>query len=211
MTVVCRSKSTGKALRAALVLAVMGTTTVDSRAQATAAAAVESPAPRAAGAIADYVIGPADTLSIVYWRERDLSADVSVRPDGKISLPLLNDIQAAGLTPSELRDHLIQQSRKFVEDPAVTVIVKEMNSRRVFITGEVTRPGSYALTGPTTVLQLIAMSGGLRDYADSKHIVILRGENGRQMSFPFNYKDVSSRKSLQQNIELKPGDTVIVP
>jgi polysaccharide biosynthesis/export protein len=159
----------------------------------------------------DYVIGAEDLLSIVYWRDKDMSAEVTVRPDGKISLPLLNDLQAAGLTPDQLRDRLVAESKRFIEDPNVTVVVRQINSRKVFITGEVNKPGPYPLSGPTTVLQLIAVAGGLRDYADEKNIVIVRTENGRQASYRFNYKDVASRKNLGQNIALKPGDTVIVP
>jgi polysaccharide biosynthesis/export protein len=159
----------------------------------------------------EYIIGADDVLSIVYWKDKDMSSEVSVRPDGKISLSLLNDVQAAGLTPTQLRDGLIEQSRRFLADPDITVIVHAINSRKVFITGEVAHPGPYPLTGPTSVLQLIAVAGGLRDYADGKRIVILRTENGGPVTYLFNYKEVSSRKNLTQNIELKPGDTVIVP
>jgi polysaccharide export outer membrane protein len=159
----------------------------------------------------DYVIGPEDVLSVVYWREKDMSNDVAVRPDGKISLPLLNDVAAAGLTPTQLRDSLTEASKQFFEDPSITVVVKQMNSRRVFITGEMAKPGPYPLMGPTTVLQLLSVAGGLRDYANGKKILILRTEKGHSVSYPFNYKDVVSGKNLQQNIELKPGDTVVVP
>ena len=160
---------------------------------------------------ADFVIGPDDVLTVVFWREKDMSGDVSVRPDGKISLPLLNDVQASGLTPEQLRVQLTEAASKFIEEPTVTVVVKAINSRRVFITGQVTKPGPYPLAGPTTVLQLIAMAGGVLEYADAKNIAILRTEEGRPVSFRFNYKDVSQRKNLKQNIELKPGDTIIVP
>jgi|RhiMetdeSRZDD1v2_1073273.scaffolds.fasta_scaffold1280561_1 polysaccharide biosynthesis/export protein len=159
----------------------------------------------------DYVIGPEDVLSVVYWFDKDLSTDVSVRPDGKISLPLLNDIQAAGLTPTQLRQRLFEESKRFIQDPNVSVVVKQINSRKAFITGEVSKPGPYPLISPTTVLQLIAMAGGLKDYARSKNIIIVRNENGRTTTFPFNYKEVVASKNLRQNIELKPGDTVIVP
>src|SRR5262249_4932412 len=148
---------------------------------------------------------------IVFWRDKDMSTEVAVRPDGKISLPLLNDILAAGLTPETLRQNLTKAASKFIEDPTVTVVVKEINSRKVFITGQVTKPGPYSLTGPTTVVQLIAMAGGLQEYADGKNITIMRTENGKPASFKFNYKDVLHGRNLKQNIELKPGDTVIVP
>ena len=189
----------------------------DASAQA-AAPPPPGPAPAASKAAAaattvpaDYTIGPDDVLSIVYWRDKDMTGDVAVRPDGNISLPLLNDVSAAGLTPAQLRDRLTEASKKYFEDPSITVVVKQMNSRKVFITGEVAKPGPYPLTGPTTVLQLISIAGGLREYADGKKIIVIRTENGRPMAYPFNYKDVVSRKNLRQNIELKPGDTVIVP
>jgi len=158
-----------------------------------------------------YVIGPEDQLSIVYWREKDLSADVVVRPDGLISLPLLNDVNANGLTPEQLRVAITQGASKFIEEPTVSVVVKAINSRRVFITGQVAKPGPFPLGGPTTVLQLISIAGGIAEYAKKSEIVVIRNENGKTTTFPFNYDQVIKRKNLTQNIELKPGDTVIVP
>lgn len=184
---------------------------------ASARQSAATPAQRPSGSPAeapvpgDYTIGPEDVLNIVFWREADISAEVVVRPDGKISLPLINEIVAAGLTPAQLRDALIDQAKRFVKEPNVTVIVRQINSRKVFITGNVERPGPYPLGGGMTVLQLIALSGGLREFADSKKIVITRTENGKSVSLPFNYNDVSKGKKLDQNIQLKPGDTVIVP
>jgi len=160
---------------------------------------------------ADYVIGPDDVLTVVFWREKDMSTDVAVRPDGMITLPLLNDVQAAGLTPEQLRESLTTAAEKFFEGPTVAVVVKAINSRKVFITGMVSKPGPYPLTGPTTVTQLIAMAGGLHEFAKKKNITILRTENGRETAIRFNYQDVMKRKNLKQNIELKPGDTIIVP
>jgi polysaccharide export outer membrane protein len=160
---------------------------------------------------ADYVIGPDDVLGIVFWREQDLSSEVTVRPDGKISLPLLNEIQATGLTPEQLRSNLTQAANRYVEDPAVTVVVKAVNSRKVFITGQVNKPGPYPLSAPTTVLQLLATAGGVQEYAKAERIVVMRTENGKTVSHKFNYKQVSQGKNLQQNIELKPGDTIVVP
>jgi len=160
---------------------------------------------------AGYVIGPEDVLTIVFWRDKDLSAEVVVRPDGKISLPLLNDVVAAGYTPEELRAQLVKGAAKFLEDPNATVVVKEIHSRKVFVTGQVSKSGSYPLTGEMNVLQMIAHVGGLLEYADSKNIVVLRTENGQERRFKFNYKDVVKGKNLQQNILLKPGDTIIVP
>ena len=159
----------------------------------------------------DYVIGPDDVLTVVFWREKDLSGDVAVRPDGMITLPLLNDVKATGLTPEQLRDELTKAAEKFVEVPSVTVVVKEINSRNVFVTGMVGKSGPFPLTGPTTVMQMLAMAGGVHEFADTKNITILRTENGRQIALRFNYNDVKKRKNLKQNIELKPGDTIIVP
>jgi polysaccharide export outer membrane protein len=160
---------------------------------------------------ADYVIGAEDILTVVFWREKDLSSDVVVRPDGRISLPVLQDVHAAGLTPEQLRDSLTKTAERFVEDPNVTVIVKEINSRRVYITGQVAKPGPYNVTSPLTVVQLIAFAGGLLEYADGKNVRIMRTENATPMSYKFNYKEVTEGKNLKQNIQLRPGDTVIVP
>jgi polysaccharide biosynthesis/export protein len=159
----------------------------------------------------EYTIGADDVLSIVFWRDKELTADVTVRPDGKISLPLLNDVQASGFTPAQLKDRIVEESKKYVEDPNVTVVVKQINSRKVFIAGEVRKPGPYPLTAPTTVLQLLSIAGGLGDYAKSEKIMVVRIENGKQISYKFNYKEVIEGKKLAQNIELKPGDTIIIP
>jgi polysaccharide export outer membrane protein len=160
---------------------------------------------------AGYVIGPDDILDVLYWRDKDMSAEVAVRPDGLITLPLLNDVQAAGLTPDQLREFLTRAAAKYVEEPNVTVVVKTINSRKVFVMGQVAKPGPYPLSGPTTVMQALAVAGGILEFADSRHILIMRTENGRPVALPFNYKDVLKRKNLKQNIELKPGDTVVVP
>jgi polysaccharide biosynthesis/export protein len=158
-----------------------------------------------------YVIGARDVLSVIFWRDKDMSADVSVRPDGMISLPLINEVKAEGLTPDQLRDQVAQRAARYVTEPTVSIVVREINSRQVFITGEVNKPGAYSLMMPTSVMQLISLAGGLREYAKSKEIVILRTEGGKQSAIPFNYKDVINRKKLTQNIMLQPGDTVIVP
>ncbi len=176
-----------------------------------AAAAAAAPRPSDPVVPAGYVIGTDDVLSIVYWKDKDMSADAKVRPDGRIALPLINEVQAAGLTPEQLHQRITEESKKYMEDANITVVVREINSRRVFITGEVNKPGPYPLTSATSVLQLISLAGGLRDYANSKKIVIMRTENGRSISLPVNYKDVASGRKLEQNIELKPGDTVVVP
>jgi polysaccharide biosynthesis/export protein len=160
---------------------------------------------------ADFIIGSDDVLNIVFWRDKDMSTEVQVRPDGKISLPLLNDVQASGLTPEQLRLSIVEKADKLLEDPSVSVVVKTINSRRVYITGQVGKPGIYPLLEKTTVLQLIAMAGGVGDYADSKKIQIVRTENGKPVSRKFNYQDFIKGKNVAQNIELKSGDTVIVP
>jgi polysaccharide export outer membrane protein len=172
----------------------------------------------AASLPADYVLGPDDVLRVEFWRDKDLSADATVRPDGKITLPLLNDVQAAGLTPDQLRDRVLELAKRYVEDPSLTIVVKEIRSRKVFITGEVNKPGVYLINDRMTVLQLIAMAGGLTEFAKAKDIVIMRPESGgvvrpagQPITFGFNYKEVLARRNLKQNIELKPGDTVIVP
>ena len=158
-----------------------------------------------------YVIGPEDVLTIVVWREKDMSTDAVVRPDGMISLPLLNDLSAAGLTPDQLRASIEKAASKYVAEPNATVIVKAINSRKVHILGNVGKAGSYPLAGDMTVLQLIALAGGLQEYADAKNIVVMRKEDGRDHALKFNYKDVVRQKNMDQNVLLKPGDTVIVP
>jgi polysaccharide export outer membrane protein len=147
----------------------------------------------------------------VFWRDKDMSGDVVVRPDGKISLPLLNEIQAAGYTPEQLRVRLTDAAKKFVEEPNATVVVQEILSRNAYITGNVAKPGTYSVSANLTVLQLIALAGGLQEYADAKHIVIVRAEDGRQQFRQFNYQDVVKQKHPDQNILLQPGDTVVVP
>ena len=222
MTANCRSKNTDRRRGAVLAIALtMAAAPLFAQAQkpaaapttpaVTAAAAAAAPRPTDPVLPPGYVIGTDDVLSIVYWKDKDMSADAKVRPDGRIALPLINEVQAAGLTPEQLHAKLTEESKKYMEDANITVVVREINSRKAFITGEVHKPGPYPLTAPTTVMQLISMAGGLREYADAKKIMIMRTENGRQVGLPFNYKDVASGKKLQQNIELKPGDTVVVP
>jgi polysaccharide export outer membrane protein len=190
--------------------------------QAPAAAAAGTPAARPSAAPpaivggitppSDYVIGVDDALDIVYWQDKDMSATVTVRPDGNVSLPLLNDLKAAGLTPEQLRAAITESATKFVEDPTVSVVVKTINSRKVFLTGQVGKPGPYPLMdSTTTVLQMVATAGGPSEYAKTDKITIVRRENGRDAIHKFNYKNVSQGKGLDQNIVLKPGDTIVVP
>jgi polysaccharide export outer membrane protein len=159
----------------------------------------------------DYTIGPDDVLTIAFWGEKDMSGDVIVRPDGKITLPLINDVAAAGLSPAELRERIATLAKKFFQDVQATVTVKTINSRRVFITGQVEKPGSYPLTTRTTVMQLIAMAGGVKEFAKTNKIVVMRNDAGREARFQFNYKEVVEGRNLAQNLEMKPGDTVVVP
>jgi polysaccharide biosynthesis/export protein len=179
------------------------------------AAKLPSTAPVATAAAMElppgYVIGAEDVLGIVFWRDQDMTGDATVRPDGKITLPLVGDIQAIGLTPEALRDVINKAASKYLEDLSVTVVVRQINSRKAFITGEVKTPGAYSLASPRNVMQLIAMAGGLSEYADGKNITIMRSEKGQTRTFKFNYRDVSKGKNLSQNIELTPGDTIVVP
>lgn len=177
-----------------------------------APAAATQAAPAAAVAVpADYVIGPEDVLGVVFWREADLTTDVTVRPDGRVSLPMLGEMVAAGLRPQELQEQILAAAKKYVQDPNVAVVVRTINSMKVYVTGRVTTPGAHPLKGPLTAMQAIALAGGLTEYADAKNLMILRTTNGKTQSFKFNYHDVARGKKLEQNILLKPGDTVVVP
>jgi polysaccharide export outer membrane protein len=157
-----------------------------------------------------YVIGADDLLSVRFWADTQLSADVVVRPDGKISVPLLNDVQAAGLTPEQLNSVLEQAASKYIAEPDATVIVREVRSRKVYVLGQVARPNQVALNAEMNVLQVLTAVGGLLEYADKSNIIILRVENGRERRLKFNYNDVVKGKNVQQNILLQPGDTVVV-
>jgi polysaccharide export outer membrane protein len=158
----------------------------------------------------DYVIGADDQLKISVWNEANLSETVPVRPDGKISMPLLNDVDAAGLTPTQLKDSITEKLRKFISDPRVTIVVLAMNSRRVFVTGEVNHTGPMALLPHMTVLQALAQAG-FTQFANVKGIYLLRTENGKQSRISFNYKEVVKGNRPEQNVQLKPGDTIVVP
>jgi len=158
----------------------------------------------------DYVIGADDMLHISVWNETQLNVTLPVRPDGKISIPLLDDVQAAGLTPLQLKDSIKEKLKKYIADPRVTVVVTAMNSQRIFVTGEVTRPGVMALLPHMTMLQALA-SAGFTQFANVKRIYLLRMENGEQVKLAFNYREVVKGLHPEQNILLKPGDTVVVP
>jgi polysaccharide export outer membrane protein len=159
----------------------------------------------------EYVIGPDDVLSIVFWREAEMSAQVRVRPDGRISLPLLNDLVAVGLTPERLRERLEQEAKRYVTNPNATVVVLEINSRRIFVVGQVAQPGVYPLNAPMNVLQAIASAGGLLEFAHGRNIIVERVVSDRKIRLPFDYREVVKGKKVDQNVLLAPGDTVIVP
>ena len=169
------------------------------------------PAQTPATTDASYKIGAQDVLRIDVWKEPEISRSVPVRPDGKVSLPLLNDVQAAGLTSMELAGVITEGLKKFINNPQVTVSVSEINSRRVYVTGEVTRPGAFPLLPNMTVLQALTSAGGFTQFARIKSIYVLRTESGKQVKHPFNYKDVVNGKRAEDNILLQPGDTIVVP
>jgi polysaccharide biosynthesis/export protein len=160
---------------------------------------------------ADYRIGPQDVVRIDVWKEPDISRTIPVRPDGKISVPLLNDVQASGLTAMQLAGSLREGLSKYLTNPQVTVTVTEINSRRVYLTGEVNRPGAIPLLPNMTVLQAISSGGGFTQFAKLKDIYVMRTENGKQVKHPFNYKEVVKGKLSEQNILLQPGDVIVIP
>lgn len=158
----------------------------------------------------DYVIGVEDLLNVVFWKDKELSAEVLVRPDGKISLPMLNDVPAAGMTPEQLAAAVQQAAAKFVRDPGATVIVKEIRSRKVYVIGEVTKPGTFPLASEMNVIQIIAEAGGFLETANKSNVVVVRSENGQEHRYKVNYNDVVRGKNVGQNIRLLPGDTILV-
>lgn len=159
-----------------------------------------------------YVIGASDVLAINVWKEPDVSRVIPVRSDGRISLPLAGELQAAGETPKQLEQEISKRLASYISEPEVTVIVQESKSRRINILGMVAKPGSYLLANSMTVLDAIAIAGGFKDFAKQKNIYVLRqGSNGAQTRLPFNYKDVIKGKNTNQNVQLEPGDTVVVP
>jgi polysaccharide biosynthesis/export protein len=159
-----------------------------------------------------YVIGEADVLDIDVWKEKEISRQIPVRPDGKISLPLIGEIQAAGLTPMQLQDNITKDLKSYIDNPEVTVIVDSPVSHQFNIVGQVMRPGSYPLTESMTVLDAIAESGGFRDFAKKSKVYVLREvQGGIRVRIPFDYKKVIRGSNLQENVPLKPGDTIVVP
>ncbi len=158
-----------------------------------------------------YVIGAEDILYIHVWREEALSRTVPVRMDGYISLPLIHEVKAAGLTPLQLKEELIKRLKEFIETPNVSVMVMEANSFKVYVSGQVRNPGVYRLRSETTLLQIIPMAGGFTDWANQKKILVIRREGGKEKRFVINYKKLMQGEELDSNIILKAGDTIIVP
>jgi polysaccharide export outer membrane protein len=158
-----------------------------------------------------YKIGPNDVLNIFVWKEADLTRDVTVMPDGKITYPLIGEITAQGQTASELKKVIADKLQNFVTAPEVTVIVKESRSQVIYTIGKVTKPGPYPLAPGMTVMQALSAAGGFAEWADPKNILIVRREGGKETQLRFNYKEYTSGEKLEQNILLKPGDTLVVP
>jgi polysaccharide biosynthesis/export protein len=159
----------------------------------------------------EYTIGESDVIRVNVWKEPEVLQTVVVRTDGSISMPLINEVKVAGMTPLVIQQAIADKLKAFLTNPQVTVTVMEIHSKHAFITGEVARPGGYPLNTETNVLQLIAQAGGFTPFAKKGEIVVLRSENGKQERIKFKYKDVISGKRTDQNISLRPGDTVVVP
>jgi polysaccharide biosynthesis/export protein len=158
----------------------------------------------------DYRLGAGDKLRIEVYKDAQLSQSVQVRPDGKVTLPLIGDMEAAGLTPIELRDRIATSLKEYVTNPTVTVIVVEALASRVYVMGEVTHPGTMDLHGPTTILQALAMAGGFKEFANTKDVKVLRPKGGTGVeTIHFNYKDVLTGEA--KPFYLRPGDTIVVP
>lgn len=158
----------------------------------------------------EYVIGPEDVLHVAVWKEPDLTATLPVRPDGKISLPLLNDVQASGLTPQQLAGSLTEKLKKYIADPRVTVVVSQINSKRIYLVGEVLHTGATPMLPNMTVLQALS-NAGLNQFSNTKKIYVLRTEKGKQQKLPVDYKRLVKGEKIEQNYLLQPGDTIVVP
>jgi polysaccharide export outer membrane protein len=166
------------------------------------------PAPRGSLPSSGYVIGPGDVLKVTVWKEPDLTLDVTVRIDGKITVPLLGDVQAAGRVPSQLAGALVTELGRFIENPRVTVSVSQATSARFYVVGQMMRPGEFPLSGQMTVLKALALAGGFKEFAKPESIVIVRED---QRVIPFNYKHIAEGKDMSQNVLLAAGDTIVVP
>jgi polysaccharide biosynthesis/export protein len=158
-----------------------------------------------------YVIGPEDVLYINVWREETLTRTILVRADGKISMPLIDEVQASGLTPLQLKQNIAEKLKQFIDNPNVSVVVTEANSFKVYVTGEVRTPGVYRLRSETSLLQIIPMAGGFTEWANQKKITIIRKEGGKEKRITANYKKILEGDDPKSNVVLKPGDTIVVP
>jgi polysaccharide export outer membrane protein len=167
--------------------------------------------PKGAPVPPSYQIGPNDVLSIYVWKEAELTRDVTVTPDGKISFPLIGEVIVEGKTVTELKQTIADKLQNFVTAPEVTVIVKESRSQTIYTIGKVTRPGPYPLAPDMTVVQALSVAGGFTEWADMKNILIIRREGGKETQIKFNYKEFTGGDNLGQNILLNPGDTIVVP
>ncbi|QNI33476.1 polysaccharide biosynthesis/export family protein [Alloacidobacterium dinghuense] len=175
-------------------------------------ALAQPPAPSVAKAHDDsFVIGNDDVLAINVWKEPDISRAIPVRSDGRISLPLVGEVQATGRTPLQLEQEITSKLKNYISEPVVTVMVQQINSEKFNILGQVVKPGSYPLINGTTVLDAIATAGGFRDFAKQKSIYVLRQSGGTDSRIAFNYKDVIKGQHPEQNIKLEPRDTIVVP
>ncbi len=174
-------------------------------------AAAPQPAARGADQKIEYLIGPGDLLQIFVWKEPELTRDVMVRIDGRITVALLGDVEAAGRTPQQLGEELAKSLAKFLETPRVTVGIAQANSTRFFVLGQVFKSGDFPLSGRTTVVQGLALAGGFREFAKTDNIVIIRQERNGQTIIPVNYKKLEDGKDTSQNVVLRPGDTIVVP
>ena len=191
-----------------LVLLMTFSTSAGYAQQATQAAKARPPLP---AGLEDYRIGPEDVLSISVWKNEPMSRVLPVRPDGMISLPLLDDVMAAGLTPMELRNVLAQKLAEYVPSPAVTVIVNDVHSFKVSVIGEVIRPARYELKSRTSVLDVLALAGGFNQFAARTRVVVLRQDGEKKIRIPFNYNKVTQGAGDEENLYLRPGDIVLVP
>jgi polysaccharide export outer membrane protein len=158
-----------------------------------------------------YTVQPGDILTVTVWKEADLQREVLVRPDGGLSFPLAGDIAAGGLSVDAVRERITERLKKFIPDPVVTVALKQIGGNRIYVIGKVNRPGEYVFTRPVDVMQALSLAGGTTPFAALNDIVILRRENSRQKSIRFRYTDVENGRDLEQNIELRSNDTVVVP
>jgi polysaccharide biosynthesis/export protein len=186
------------------------TTQDDTRQQETPKPVVVSPQSQGGGAPVDsstYKVGPSDVLNINVWHEQEFTGLYTVHSDGKITMKLVGDLQAGGKTPREIQEEVKQALSKYVVNPLVTITVQDVLSKKYYMDGQINRPGEYALASPTTILEAISKGGGLREFANEKHIYVLRGEK----RITFNYKDVIRGKHLEQNIQLQPDDHIVVP